>query len=283
MEGTSHSSSAPLRIARGSPRSWLLTTIVLMIAVGIAVQVSWHVTDAAGTLPTACSASQLKIALTTNARTYGPGVSVAMATSITNDAPRSCTIAVGPTSPSMTITNAKGVVVWNNCGAGSGLGACPLYMMVRTLNSGGAYREAFRWDQRTGSPASQAPPGPYRLTARFNGAGAHAVSFRLMSASTSQLVVTLSQSGESVRLHLGERLIVRLSGTTNYIWTAVTSSNLHVLSPVSAPPASAGSTSATFVASALGGARVTAIENPNCYPACLPPSRLFTLSVSVIG
>jgi len=80
-------------------------------------------------------------------------------------------------------------------------------------------------------------------------------------------------------LHRGDHLIVRLASSSLYAWSAPTSSNEVVLVRIGF---SAGaSASATFVAKAPGQAEVNAVDTPTCYPQCLPPSRLFTVTVRV--
>jgi hypothetical protein len=93
--------------------------------------------------------------------------------------------------------------------------------------------------------------------------------------------VTQDDSGRHFTLHRGDRLAVRLAGPTFYTWTALNASDPSVLRRVAS---STGSTAgASFVAAGPGTAKVSAVDNPNCYPQCLPPSRLFQVSVTVIG
>ena len=95
------------------------------------------------------------------------------------------------------------------------------------------------------------------------------------------IAVTEADSGRSYTLHRGDQLDVELSGPSSYTWTKPTSSDQGALQPV---PTSSGSTaSASFVAVRPGEATVTATDDPNCYPECLAPSRLFEVSVSVTG
>lgn len=95
------------------------------------------------------------------------------------------------------------------------------------------------------------------------------------------IVATLVDSGRHFWLRRGDRLMLRLVGPTIYTWSAPTTSNRAVLRRLSA---SAGMTAtATFRAVAPGAVQVSAVDSPNCYPLCLPPSRLFSLSVTVTG
>jgi hypothetical protein len=100
--------------------------------------------------------------------------------------------------------------------------------------------------------------------------------------SESQTVsVTQDDNARRFTLHHGDRLVIRLTGPTFYTWTAPASSDPSVLRRLMATTASTAS--ASFIAMAPGTSRVTAVDNPNCYPQCLPPSRLFQVSVTVIG
>jgi hypothetical protein len=100
-------------------------------------------------------------------------------------------------------------------------------------------------------------------------------------AASGTTTVTEADSGRSYQLHRGDRLVVNLAGPAIYTWTEPASSNGAVLSRTSGSPgASAG---AVFVAAAGGQAVVSATATPNCYPRCLPPTRLFQVNVSVAG
>lgn len=92
--------------------------------------------------------------------------------------------------------------------------------------------------------------------------------------------VTPADGGRHFTLRRGDRLRLRLGGPSIYTWTAPTSSNPGVLRQIS----SIGGTSASalFVAAAPGTVQVTSVDNPNCYPLCLPPSRLFSVTVTVV-
>lgn len=77
----------------------------------------------------------------------------------------------------------------------------------------------------------------------------------------------------------GDRLKVRLSGSSAYTWTEPATSDKAVLRRTGG--SSGPTASATFLATAEGKVDITAIDNPNCYPQCLAPSRLFRVTVSV--
>ena len=95
------------------------------------------------------------------------------------------------------------------------------------------------------------------------------------------ITVTQADSGRSYTLHKNDHLVVRLSGPSFYTWTEPASSDQSVLQRTKG--SSGSSATGTFVARAKGKAQVTAIDNPNCYPQCLAPSRLFEVNVSVVG
>jgi hypothetical protein len=228
-----------------------------------------------------CSASLLKFSTTTNQKSYLPGAVVKMTFSITNKSSSECTTTVGPTSPSFAITNSKGVEVWNNCYSNDRPGACAMYLMLRHIKAGATYSETFTWDQRSGASRARVPIGVYQLTVGGAGtAGKHSVKF-VVARSPRTFSATQADSGRTYSLRVGDHLVVNLSGPTIYSWTEITSSNQSVLLRLSA--SSGATATATLVARAKGEARVTAIDNPNCYPQCLPPSRLFTITTRVVG
>src|SRR5665213_917625 len=123
-------------------------------------------------LPT-CSTSVLREAVSTSQRSYGPGTLVVMTSSVRNVSDKNCSVGVGPTSPSFTITNSKGVVVWNNCYANDRPGACALHFVAHTLKPGTTFATTVKWNQQTGQPPTRASTGAYRLTARFSGISGH--------------------------------------------------------------------------------------------------------------
>jgi hypothetical protein len=102
-----------------------------------------------------------------------------------------------------------------------------------------------------------------------------------VAAPSRTITVIQADSGKSYALHRGDHLIAQLSGPSFYTWTEPASSNPVVLQRTAGSSGATGT--ATFVANAKGKAQVTAIDNPNCYPRCLPPSRLFEVAVSVVG
>lgn len=127
-----------------------------------------------------CSTSDVKEHVSTNKRNYRSGKSVIMTSSLRNVSPTTCNIEVGPTSPSLAVTNVKGAVVWNNCYAKDQPGVCALYLTLHALKSGATYSKSFTWDQRSGSSGTRVPTGEYQLTARFTGvSGNHRTTFYL--------------------------------------------------------------------------------------------------------
>ena len=106
------------------PRSSKITIGVAAIAVataalaaGSAAAVSpWHaghiaVAMSAHVAP--CKPSAVMETVSTNQRTYGPGTVVWMTALIRNKSVRTCSVWVGPFSPSFTVTNSTGAAVWN--------------------------------------------------------------------------------------------------------------------------------------------------------------------------
>jgi hypothetical protein len=93
--------------------------------------------------------------------------------------------------------------------------------------------------------------------------------------------VTQADSGRRFVMHVGDHLVVKLTGPAIYTWSEPTASHPTVLQRKSGSSGSAAS--ATFVAITTGRSAVAATDNPNCYPQCLPPSRLFRITVRVLA
>jgi Protein of unknown function (DUF4232) len=123
-----------------------------------------------GNLVSQCAQLDVKEAASTNQHSYRPGISVKMTASIRNVSSSACSIIAGAISPSYLITNAKGVVVWNNCYASKGQpGACPLFLVLRRLNPGATYSATVTWNQMAGSKPTRVGGGIYELHATFTG------------------------------------------------------------------------------------------------------------------
>ena len=122
--------------------------------------------------------------------------------------------------------------------------------------------------------ADVACPALARLwSARFN------VTSTTMNSHT--VTVTSSQSGQKATVHVGDHFVLDLVGSSAYSWASPASSSSRVLRLVSSAMNS-GDLRAVFTATAVGTSRVTAVENPNCYPLCLAPSREFDVTVTVV-
>ena len=275
---------------RPSSRGLLLTGIVLCFVLLDGLMSS--VASAQGSGPSvpfasapssSCRASAVRETTSTNQPSYGPGTIVKMTASIRNTSDRACRVIVGGTSPSFSVTNSSGAKVWGTCNADVPPEACPLYLIDEILKPDHTYSKTESWDQLSGTPSTPASAGAYKLTTNFNGVAGHAsTGFKLTTASSATTVtVTQVDSGRQYTLHLGDHLVVRLTGPSIYTWTASQSSNQAILQRITSSPGSTSIT--TFVAETNGDVRVTATDNPNCSPQCLPPSRLFELSVSVVG
>ena len=262
-----------------------LFALLVLCAAGVVAPVpgTAHNAYASSTGTSPCTTPAVRESLTTSQRRYGPGVVVVMTSLVRNISTKVCDVGVGPTSPSITVTNSRGAVVWDSCYAHDRPGACAQYLVSKALNPGATYARMVTWDQRSGRAGTQVPPGTYHVTARFSAvAGVHATRVQLTTAPSPQTItVTQADSGQSVSLHEGDHLVVQLSGPAIYTWTEPVSSNGAVLARSTGSSGKAAT--ASFVATLTGLVRVTASGNPNCYPQCLAPSRLFVLTVSVIA
>jgi hypothetical protein len=88
-----------------------------------------------------------------------------------------------------------------------------------------------------------------------------------------------NDSGRRYILHIGDRVNLALAGLSMYSWTEPTSSSESVLTRTDG--ARGHRADANFVATAPGRVSVMAVENPNCAPACLPPTHLFQVIIIV--
>jgi ABC-type transport system substrate-binding protein len=165
--------------------STLLRTLLVggTLAIGFGVLTTTSVAEAQNKPATvSCRTSALRETLSTNEKSFTPGTTVVMRLVLRNVGSRACTIAVGPTSPSLTILNAKDKVIWNNCYAGDQPGACAMFLMLRTIEPDTSYTLSKSWNQRTGLSNNFAARGRYVLTSNVSGLGAEKkVAFSLVA------------------------------------------------------------------------------------------------------
>src|SRR5579872_2971387 len=106
-------------MARSQPVRWI--SIVVVAAVfslldGTRVVEAQPRPDKAP--PPQCTPRQVRSAAVTDHTAYPPGRPVVMTSSVRNVSPSSCTIFLGAVpgwSPTFTVTNKKGTVVWDRC------------------------------------------------------------------------------------------------------------------------------------------------------------------------
>jgi hypothetical protein len=116
-----------------------------------------------------CSPASLTEKVSTGRPSYGPAAKVSFIASIRNKSKAACSVAIGPTSPTISLTSSKGVQVWNNCFLDDHSGACAQYLLLHTLAPGASYKRTYTWDQRSGTPPVRVARGVYTLTMRFAG------------------------------------------------------------------------------------------------------------------
>ena len=171
---------SPSRSRNGPRRALACAVIVLAAGVISSARGVAESANAANKRVPNCSTSDVKERVSTSKRTYGTGIMVVMTSSVRNASAKTCNVEIGPTSPSLTVTNSKGDVVWNNCYVNDRPGVCSLSLGSHSLKPGVTWARTFEWDQRSSPPPARVPTGTYRLTARFSGvSGNHKKKFQL--------------------------------------------------------------------------------------------------------
>jgi len=170
------------------PTRWIIRTPGFWRVLGKAMGLEATRNTFAGTLPSApslCAASAVRIVASTNFPSYGPGETVVLTSSITNRSKSACTVWLGGVSPSLVITDSKGVEVWDQCWYHDQPGACPLFLVVHQLDPGQTYTKTARWDQRSGMSGERpvrVPAGTYRFATQYTGiAGSPSVRFGVLA------------------------------------------------------------------------------------------------------
>ncbi len=239
------------------------------------VMLTGPVGEASGA-PSACVASQVSLSATVERARYASGIPVHVTVTLANHSSHSCSFATGPSSPDYRIINGTGATVWGSCWVGGAPSPCADFLVQRTLPSGARYVDRVTWGQRTGSPDVPVPAGRYRFLVTLAGERAE-TSFALSGGAA--VTVTLAGANRRYTLGLGAQLAVRLPVTGLLRWTSAQSSDPAVVALV--VPASSVPGVTVFRALHRGVARISATGNPVCYPQCLMPSRLFSVTVVV--
>jgi hypothetical protein len=123
--------------------------------------------------PPQCTKSQFRITAATDHVAYPPGRTLTMTSSIKNVSHSSCTIFLGAVagwSPTFTVTDNGGTVVWDRCWVNDQPGACATVLRSYTLRAGRHYQQQATWDQLSGAdgqPPHQVPQGQYTFTTHY--------------------------------------------------------------------------------------------------------------------
>jgi hypothetical protein len=91
--------------------------------------------------------------------------------------------------------------------------------------------------------------------------------------------VTQADSGKQYQVHVGDHVVVRLTGPSIYTWTEPRSSRTGVLRRTKGTTGAVAT--GTFVATATGRAQVSATDDPPCFILCMPPVQFFSIEVRV--
>jgi len=140
----------------------------------------------AASAPPLCLPSAVQISATTAGDLFNPEQPVVMTSSITNTSHTPCSVWLGLDpgfSPSFTVTNSKGDVVWDRCWIHDTPGACFMILVAHRLAPGASYSKTVTWDQRSapdGQRPVPVPHGTYQFTTHYQYiAGNPSVAFKL--------------------------------------------------------------------------------------------------------
>jgi hypothetical protein len=97
-----------------------------------------------------------------------PSQVVTFTTAIENLSRKTCSVAVGPTSPMMSLTDPSGTVVWNSCYTSGEPGMCAEFLQLIALKPKASYTRKQSWEPSSTSTVLQ---GTYTLMSRFSGVG----------------------------------------------------------------------------------------------------------------
>ena len=126
--------------------------------------------------PPSCTRSQVTLSASASQTTYLVGSPVHVTVTLHNHSSKACSYATGTFSPSYSLANPAGVTVWGSCWFNGGPAPCAYFLVHRVLGRGATYTDRLTWDQRTGHPDEQVPPGRYRFSVSISGLRGTAVT-----------------------------------------------------------------------------------------------------------
>jgi len=156
-------------VNRASSKRCNRAVFVALLLAGVALPISTMTESVGASTVTSCHSSQVRETATTSAKSYPEGSLVKLTVTIRNESTRTCSVAIGPTSPSFSILNARGTVVWNNCYSGDHPGACAMFLMLHVLKAKASYVLARSWNQRDGPQSKFVARGAYEVTSSTSG------------------------------------------------------------------------------------------------------------------
>lgn len=136
--------------------------------------------------PPQCTPAQVRITAATDHGAYPPHTTITMTSSIKNVSGSSCTVYLGLDpgfSPSFTVSNSAGTVVWDRCWTGDEPGACFEILEPKVLRPGHRFHQAATWDQGSGpdgGPVVQVPQGEYTFTTHYQYIGTARTTFDVL-------------------------------------------------------------------------------------------------------
>ena len=116
-----------------------------------------------------CAPADVTLSATSDHSVYGAGEPVRIAVDLHNRSHIACAYDTGTFSPTFSLVNPTGTVVWATCWYNGGPAPCAYVVVRRTLAPGATYVARLAWDQRTGHPDHAVPAGRYRFTLSFSG------------------------------------------------------------------------------------------------------------------
>ncbi len=253
---------------------WAHAGLIVLALLGVALPagVATHALALRAHADRPACGSSLRVVVWSDYVSYARATPVTVTTLVRNAGSASCSVALGPSSPLVSVSSSAGLV-WRSCGASS---PCALYLQRVTLAPGAFVRRSVVWDQRVHSQL--AARATYYVRASLGALTSAPASLRLASA-TSQLTVLLTSLAPITRVSMasGASLVLALGARGAYVWSTPTPSG------ALATRVALGGTSALAIyrATRPGRAQVSVAATPRCYPECLAASLIYRILVTV--
>lgn len=221
-----------------------------------------------------CTNRALRVFTWSDFATYAAHSPVHITTFVRNVGRTTCNVALGATSPQVSVTSTTHGVIWRSCARTP----CPMFLVLVQLKAGASVARETTWNQHANDQL--APRGFYRVRSRLGATSSQvAATIHLATANAQRTsLIHVTDTRQRVTVEVGARIVLDVAQPGAYTWSRPSSSTTTLATQY----ARGGVTAiAFFRATRAGSATISITATPRCYPRCLAASRLYRVYVDV--